>query len=225
MTRHRLHATLQEWDTDWARAAPPGSLVPARWRLACPAIRDAEDIPDILTRIPADPDTILLGLLTCARAGDGLAGRAVLQAMMPKAVRLALRDPEASLSDVLAALWERISTYPIERRPRAVAANLALDTLKTIAGSRVRRHPPTGSAPPAEDDLPDGAAVLEAGARLGHIDTVTRRTLECVYLTGRSSRDAAAELGLSRDVVRWRCSRGVRALAAHRRELLADLVG
>lgn len=224
MTRERLRSTLREFDADWDRVAPAGSSVPAAWVGACPELSDAVDLPDVLRFVPRDPDAILLSLIRLHQAGDALAGRAVLQVMIPKAVRLALREREASLADILAALWERISTYPALRRPHHVAANLALDTLKAVVASResVWAAP---LFPGGVDDGPDAGAVLDAGTRLGVIDATTRRTLECVYVGGRSSRDAASELGMSRDVVRWRCSRGVRALRDHRDELVDDLVG
>lgn len=39
---------------------------------------------------------------------------------------------EETAAVVVAAMWERIRTYPIERRPRKVAANLALDTRQRV---------------------------------------------------------------------------------------------
>lgn len=69
----------------------------------------------------------------------------------------------------------------------------------------------------------DGHALLEAEERLGFIDATTRRTLQVVYVDGRSSRAAASELGMSSDSVRWQCSKGVRALRAHALDLVAEL--
>lgn len=220
MTRDRMGSTLNDFDTDWAHVAPPGHPVPESWLVACPSLSAATDFPDVLRLVRATPDEVLLALLRLHRDGDVLAGRMVLQAMLPKAVRISLRDREASLADVLAVLWECICVYPIERRPRRVAANLALDTLKGIVASRDPALVVDDVRVPADDPEPDAAHILDAGLQLGFIDAQTRRTLECVYVGGHSSRSAAAELGMSRDMVRWRCSRGVRALRTHKDELV-----
>jgi hypothetical protein len=86
-------------------------------------------------------DAILLGLLERAQDGDGLAGRVVLQAMLPAVVRLARQvtgrpdvsgDQDEAFALVLAALWQTIATYPVARRPAKVPANLYLDTLAIV---------------------------------------------------------------------------------------------
>lgn len=224
MTREGLRATLRRWDEEWEALAPPGRTVPSTWVLACRSLSEGTWIAEVPQVVAADADAVLLGLLRLHRTGDDVAGRVVLRAMMPKAVRMALCDAESALSDYVAALWEQISVYPIERRPRRVAANLALDTLKTVKSLRACRGVPPWH-PPGGDPGPDAVAVLDAGLRLGLIDPLTRRTLECVYLQGRSSRAAASELGTSSDAVRWRCSKGVRALRTHALDLMDELAG
>ena len=62
--------------------------------------------------------------------GDQLAGRVVLQAVIGRMVRMAQRDPRAGIDDYLAQLWCAISSYPLQRRPVRIAANLSMDTLK-----------------------------------------------------------------------------------------------
>ena len=39
---------------------------------------------------------------------------------------------EETAAVVVAAMWERVRTYPVERRPKKVAANLALDTRQRV---------------------------------------------------------------------------------------------
>ncbi|WP_232547107.1 RNA polymerase sigma factor [Propioniciclava soli] len=225
MTAEHWQATARAWDAEWERLAPPGRTVPTAWLLACPVLTPATWVCEVADVVRTDPDAVLLALLRLHRTGDTLAGQAVLRAMTPKAVRMAARDAEAGLADYLAALWERIATYPVERRPTRVAANLALDALKTVKSARACR-PTHAWAPVAEQHDPlVGDAVLDAGLRLGVIDAQTRRTLACVYVEGHSSADAARELGTSSDAVRWRCSKGVRALRAHAGDLVAELVG
>jgi hypothetical protein len=95
-------------------------------------------------------DALLVGLLTRAQDGDRLAGRTVLQAMLPAAVRIALAitqrpdvlgDRDEAFALVLAALWQIIATYPVTARPAKVPANLYLDTLALVRrGSTSSKH-------------------------------------------------------------------------------------
>lgn len=127
-----------------------------RWQTVEPALR-AFDGPERLLAFlwdeRADPllkDAALAALLRLART-EQLASRVVLQAMLPGlktlAARLLRRSPEGEREPVLereelwqvlfCALLERIRTYPLERRPRKIAANLLLDTLHaTVAEMR-----------------------------------------------------------------------------------------
>lgn len=87
----------------------------------------------------ADADELLLALLRQATKPGApwadLAGRTVLQLMLPKAVAIArgqrgrVPDPDERISAVIACLYETIRRYPVDRRSRSVAGNLGLDTL------------------------------------------------------------------------------------------------
>ncbi len=219
----RLTAPLAELNAEWewlARLADPA----ADWATQCPALAGARTVGDVLDAVRGDPDTVLLFLTDRCRAGDRLAGRVALQALLGKLVLMAARDASASLHDYVAAAWERIATYPVERRPRRVAANIVLDTLKTVRSAA--RHPalalPVGDGGTRPRRW-GGDDVLAAAAELGLIDGPTRTTLARVYLDGLSSSAAAATLGTSAQAVRWRCSKGVKALRAHAPELARSL--
>jgi DNA-directed RNA polymerase specialized sigma24 family protein len=97
---------------------------------------------------PAEKDEVLCALLRLARE-DALAARAVLTALMPGLKSIArrllvdVRRREDVWQLLLANAWEQIRAYPLERRPRRVAANLLLDTLRgTLAELRRDRHDP-----------------------------------------------------------------------------------
>jgi len=86
-------------------------------------------------------DQVLVGLLERAQDGDRMAGRVVLQTMLPAAVRLAraitsrpdvLGDTDEAFALVLAALWQVIATYPVATRRSKVPANIYLDTLALV---------------------------------------------------------------------------------------------
>ncbi len=199
-----------------------------------PALVGCGDLDAVLAAVRRAPDAVLLALLEATRAGDELAPRVVLQAMLPKMVLMARRDRWSGVADYVAQLWCVVVGYPVDRRRTKVAANLALDTLKQVTGDRHRGPTSTSS-----DWLLDEAQVDEAWADrsaasrreaeellasahdLRLLDPETGAVLRAVYLDGLSSREAAARLGGSAEMVRYRCSRAVRRLAGHARELAA----
>jgi DNA-directed RNA polymerase specialized sigma24 family protein len=167
------------------------------WREAEPALAAFRD-PAALLRFLRGPgsgahkDEVLCALLRRARR-EPVAGRVVLEAMLPGLKKLAgrlltdVRDREELWSVLLACAWERIRTYPVERRPRRVAANVLLDSLNgTLATfSRERREPASGAgilaysvaavpAPAGVDALLDAA--IDAGA-------VSREEAELILAT------------------------------------------
>lgn len=230
-----IAATMERLNTEWdALAAAPstaGSI--AGWAADCPALAGCNTLDDVLAAITAAPDEVLGRLLAADAAGCPLAGRVVLQTMLPKLIVMARRDQRADFTEYLAQLWLRIRTYPLTRRPHRIAANLALDTLKAIKVER-------GGTVLAVDDAvleqlqqaaagrhgghPDELAarrVLRIARELGLVDDLTHAVLISVYADGLTGREAASRHGISHDLVRWRCSKGVRTLSAHRAELLA----
>lgn len=220
MTRIGLSHTLGALNDEWLDLQ--FTPTPAGW-VSVPALAGADTLGAVLARVPAEPDAVLLGLLCLQQAGERLAGRVVVQAMVSKLVLMAVRDPQTTFDDYLAALWVRVATYPTARRPRRVAANLALDALKSVKAGLP--GPALALVPTVPDPLGDATTVLDAGVRLGAIDGLTRVTLEAVYVDGRTSRAAGDVLGMTADTVRWRCSKGVRALRAVASELTDLLAG
>ena len=89
----------------------------------------------------AAEDGMLLALVRLTHRGQQLAGRVVLQVMLPKLGRMTLRTSGTSTDNAwtedrrhiaVAEFWDVLARYPVARRPRRVAANLALDTLHRI---------------------------------------------------------------------------------------------
>jgi hypothetical protein len=168
----RLNA---EWRSLCATAA--SAAVVSGWASGRPALAGAHTLDGLLLRIthgkPAGRDAVLLALLELASNGDRLAGRVVLQAMLPKAVRLAmsvvrrpdvLGDREEAQARALAALWQAIATYPLAARPGQVTGNLALDTLALIQ----RGHTGSSYFTPAFPEQP--FADLDVLREAGHHD-------------------------------------------------------
>jgi hypothetical protein len=242
----RLNAEWRELCADADAVATVGSWPRTQPALAC--VTALEQVPRRVSAAdPGTRDEILLALLTLAQAEDQLAGRAVLQVMMPKAVRVAmgvLRRPDVAgdrdeaFATAVAALWQVIARYPIERRPKRVAANLAMDTLAVVqrghTGSShfARTFPERPCAdlrevcePAQRDvDIDDLSGPVDAellmllawGVRTGVLQLEQARFLARAYgldgLPAQSSAAVAAEYGLSAAALRQRCHRLARHL-------------
>ncbi|HSN12080.1 MAG TPA: hypothetical protein VLS51_08235, partial [Propionibacteriaceae bacterium] len=117
--------TSSRYDADWARRLDEA--------LAAPLSISARDA---VLRIHREGDPWLLRLVAAAQAGDELAGRCVVQAALGRLVAMTRRDARLDLDELVGAVWLRIRSYPLERRPRAVLANLVLDARKDTLAER-----------------------------------------------------------------------------------------
>lgn len=207
--RHQPDPCVRSLNAEWAEL----QLLPAPVEWGAPAIT----IADVLAGIAHDPDARLGALLRCHAAGDALAGRVVLQAMLGKLVRLAAQDRRHGVSDYVAECWLRLAGYPLARRPHRVAANLALDTRRGVrAGDDP--GPVVDVAQLGERSAPvvlDVSGLLRAATRLKLIDRESGACLYAVYGLGLRSHEAARELRISPALVRWRNARSIRRLAPH----------
>ncbi|MFW6600069.1 RNA polymerase sigma factor [Propionibacteriaceae bacterium Y2011] len=221
-------------DAEWQALEGDAAAVVERWGRRHPVVAGCRSLSDVLGVIRLRPDAALGALLTLDREGCRLAGRVVVQTMLPKMVAMARRDPDHDVADYVAWLWLRIRSYPLARRPRRIAANLALDTLKAATAERCRVEEPLRQIGDlcsyvrlrAEMDHNAELAgltadrVIRAAAALGLIDEPTGAVLRSVYAEGLSGKEAAARHHTSVDTIRWRCSTTVRRLAAHRAALV-----
>ncbi|WP_331752003.1 hypothetical protein [Streptomyces sp. NBC_00829] len=99
-----------------------------------------DKISDYYRRGDFDSHDRVMHLLVERAAGEGfdghLAWRIAVRILLPKAVLMAKTQRRAGLSwddvcaAVLGAAFEVIRTYPLDRRPRRIYNNLALDTLQ-----------------------------------------------------------------------------------------------
>ena len=222
-------------NAEWRELVVAGLTEPGDWAGRHVALAGG-GLAEAVERATTGDDAVLRALLVESAAGSELAGRTVLQAMLGRLVRMAGRDPQASVDDYVGALWCVQRCYPLDRRPVRIAANLALDTLKTVQRDRrwcgapavdvwlpgeawhavleqgVRRQVLDHAA---EQQAVAAADLIEAGRRLRLVDEATSRLLRHVYVEGLSGREAAARLGTSPGSLRVRCSRAVRRLAGH----------
>lgn len=228
-------AVLRRMDVEWAALQEDAAAAGAcrRWASGLTVLAGCDTPAAVVARVGAAPDVVLGHLLGEAASGDRLAGRVVLQALLPKVVRMAAVDPEAGVDDYLTAMWCVIAAYPLARRPASVAGNLALDTLKAVRHERrpaadlvtaphlvvvAADRAPLRSREPAPygpGSGPGVAHVLDQACRHRLLDPATRDLLRSVYADGLSGESAARRHDLSPGAVRQRCSRALRVLARH----------
>lgn len=200
----------------------------AAWARRHSALAGCAALRDVLAAVRADPDAVLGALLQETADGCVVAGRVVLQALLPKMITMAGRDGEPGvLDDYLSALWLRIIDYPLDRRPQRIAANLVLDTRKTVRAERGRElvlldraqlHAvPWLRGEPTQ--RPDARKLLRAAMDRGLVDPHTHNVLTSVYADGFTSAETAERFGVTHSTIRRRCNRGLRTLAARVHEL------
>ena len=219
-------------DAEWAVLAEDAAAAEAcrRWAALAPPLTGCRTLAEVLAAVRTDPDVVLAALLGAAADGETLAGRVVLQAMLGKVVRMARVDPVGTVDDYVAVLWCVVANYPLVARPRQVAANLALDTLKAVQRERrpvteeqvqpgtVTRLLDEGSGTALWRTRADGATATSVLRRAEHwqlLDPGTGAVLRSVYVDGLPGRSAARRHHTSPGAIRVRCSRAVQRLARH----------
>jgi DNA-directed RNA polymerase specialized sigma24 family protein len=234
--RRRGFRIVDALDREWCELVRNEDEAVARWGDRHEVLAPYSSLDDVLSGTRLNSDSVLAALLTEFSAGDQLAGRVVLQALIGRMVCMAERDPRASVDDYLARLWCVIGSYPLKRRPVRIAANLSMDTLKAISREHrwlgrvdVTLWPssesleeilePTGldgspydSPPPVDVEV---QRVLVASSMLRLIGDSDASLLRSIYADGMSSTQAARQFHTSAGMVRVRCSKVVRQLATH----------
>ena len=238
--RQRGFGIVGALDQEWRELVCMHDGAMIGWAVRHAALAPYHSLDDVLSAAQLPSDRVLAALLAEVSAGDRLAGRVVLQALLGRMARMAQRDPRSTIDDYLGALWHVINNYPLARRPVRIAANLSMDTLQAVArergwvgGSDLRLCPSTESLeellePAGLDGRPIDSAplvdvearrVLEASSLLCLIDKPDAELLSSIYADGLSGAQAARRFHISAGSVRVRCNRAVRRLAAHAVEL------
>ena len=169
-------------------------------------------------------DAALAALLRCTKT-DARAGRVILQALLPGLKLLAerlIRQPGARdeiWSTLLSALWERMYSYPLLRRPQRIAANLLLDTRLAIRQERERARRWAGHEL-ALADVPPPPRLLRAAleqplrraADAGAITVDEAELIARTRIDGTPLVELAAEIRVAYDALRKRRRRAERRL-------------
>ena len=225
--RDVVDALEREWD-----ALASGALTQRlrQWAEQEPALAPfatAQLLLRSLRRLRGQHDlenAILAALLRQART-DPLAARIVLQALLPGLKGLAGRlllevgEREELWSLLLARAWEEIRTYPLEQRPRRIAANLLLDTahatLAELADERARRAQPcdaTTATTPAAREMEEVEVVLARAVRAGALSREEARLILRTRIEGVPLARLADTAGTGYDALRIRRQRAERRL-------------
>jgi hypothetical protein len=210
-------AALAAWQAEDAALAPYAS-----WADVQAAAHDRGD--------PATADRILAALARRA-PGDQLAARLLLGLLLPGVKALAARlwwlvDLEDRVAAAVAAVFERIRTYPYERRPARIAANVLADArqqltraargqlagvdqvaLDEVAGAQL---PAVEAAPTAGEEL---LALLRWATSTGALTAEQARLIGASRLADVPSEVLGEQVGLGAHSLRRRRQRAERALA------------
>jgi hypothetical protein len=180
----------------------------------------ASDLEAVLHSIRFNPDCILGDLITACQNGDSLAGRCIVQALLPKLILMSSYNPYPPLDHMVAALWLRIARYSLKKRPSAIAANLVLDARKETL-MECRKF----LVVPADDNQGDplsADSVIGTARDLGLASPESLTIVEKVYLEGLPSTKVARLFNMTPEAVRRRCCDTIQRLRKHRL-LLAEI--
>jgi hypothetical protein len=213
----------------------------ARWALDHPVLEGLSTPGDVVDRIDQAPkagkDAVLRALLALYLQGEQLAGRILVQQMLPCITDLVRRclpprgvtSYEENIQRAIVEFWDVISR-PRELPGPGVAGRLWLDTLKQLTSHR-RSHDAweahttyeddqsvhnqqlhlTATDRPVVDEYDPEADLLDllvAARSDGTLSDAEVKFLVDVYLSpGRTLSEAADRLGLTPAAVRKRCSR------------------
>lgn len=224
-------SVLDSLNTEWVDLGQQ----PVSWS-ECSALTHCHVADDALSPSPDVANVVLGYLIARHQDGDWLAGRTVLQTMLGKLVCLAGRAPADvrphALADLVAQMWIRIATYPLDRRPRSVAANLWLDARKQATAEWRPSEQPMpqesldrfleGQETHQDEDATTAAELIREAARRGLLDELTSEVMLAFHGPEEpTSTVVGHRFGLSSENVRTRCSQGRKKLVPMARELAA----
>ena len=233
-----FHQLISEWIT--LNSTTSASNTVTRWATSEPLLEGFQHPHEIVDAIdsaqPEQQDAYFLSLLRLTQQGQALAGRILLQLMLPKlgriSLRMAARDADTLWDEdrkqlVVAEFWDIISNYAVDRRPNAVPVKLALDTLHrcTMKQPWRRQEIPSDDAAsfidrPAREHDHDSdepirlADVVSWGVKQSVISQDDADLMVSIYVDEEKPQQAADRLKVSAAVIRKRCSRARQRLTA-----------
>jgi hypothetical protein len=229
--KQTLNALNRQWES--LDELPESAAAVVRWRATEPALAGAERLSDVLAA-RTDPDRTEPVMAALARLGlvDELAARTLLQAVLGGLVLMAARArrfDRFALEELVSLAWERIRSYPVERRG-SVAANVIFDVRKAYVRHRriedpgrdpwsPSRHPARSCEPSAEEVVVahQAAEAVADASRRGVISEAAAQIIIRTRLLDHSLAEVAAAHGTTPAnacCARWRAERKLRPTLA-----------
>lgn len=218
---------LERLEREWRHTCLRHDAMAVEWGRRHPALEGCTRLDEVVAACRDDNDAAVLALLVQTQRGCPVAARTLLRALTPLFQGLARRDGRADLGDYLGACWPVLMSRSPDRC-HGVLAGLALDTRRALVRERAGLWvvSPLDAELPTPDDTspePDAGEVLASARRLRLLPDPSVEVMSSVYVDGLSGTDTAARHDISPEMVRYRCSSGVRRLRAQRARLLDDL--
>jgi hypothetical protein len=226
----KLFAAL---DDDWALLS---STARARRHVGAwhtdPVLRQITNLDELISTLrngADDPESTdqLLAALARRAPTDEIAARTLLQALLPGLINVAKRVGHGRIDDELAAdvveeAVARIRTYPIDRRPRYIAANVTWDVFGRITRQRRRAIAPAVNTFPVATPAPDidpseeVCELVSDALRTGKLRALDAQLLLAIAVGNDTIGRRAAREGITYDAMceRWRRARNRLRLAA-----------
>jgi hypothetical protein len=228
----RLFTVLDlEWQAVGASAEAADAV--RRWAVEDAPLVSFSDLRDVVQFVQHGgrserSDEVVACVAKRARL-DALAARALLQVVLYGLIRIAVDFRPATYSDdevasvVVAAAYERIRTYPIDRRPRSVIANVLLDTRHRVSRTLC---PATTPEILVDNLLPDDhgrpemsaaeelLALVDAAVRAGRLRRDDAELIVLTRIADVPTEQLAAQRGCPPHSLRRRRLRAEASLAA-----------
>ncbi len=220
--------TLDPLDAEWQRLirAQDATGILSAWAAEQPAFAAIDDFERLIDhcRDPRTAGPVLRALVELA-AGDWLAARTVLQALIPGLRCVARRwadDDPSAIEELVSLAWERIRTYPLCRRG-SVAANILFDVRKRYRYHRNIEAPRSqclidglvadpGSTPEEAVLRTEIRDEFEAARADGLIDGDLADLIVRTRLNGEPLQEVAVDSGITRHAATQRRLRAERCL-------------
>lgn len=181
---------------------------------------------------PEAADTVMAHLARQTHDGSDIAARALLQLLLPGTCRLAARwwalgSSEERAAAAVAAVYARIRRYPLDRRPRKIAANILLDANQDLARLARRAVADRQSVAPLEPRLlrgrleePEPTAgeelrdVIDDAVAAGRVPSQWAALIVATHIEGDDLPSIARRTGTPVRTLQWQRRAAVAALTA-----------
>lgn len=229
-----MRTLFEQLAVEWSElgASAPAAAAVAGWGRHDPALTGFQDLLEVVRfahRCGTGPrGDAVLRCLAARAPSDPLAARTLLHVVFYGLKRItsdlctAASSPEEAASVVIVEAYQRIRTYPVERRPRGIAANILLDTRQRVSRSLCRRrvpemltadiahHADATAGPSAADELLD---LIDEAVRGGKLRVDDARLIVLSRIADMSTADLAAVRACTPQSLRRHRQRAEAALA------------